>query len=214
MGNSLYKAVAGKSGAPGPPGPQGPRGPMGPAGPANGPAGPQGIAGPAGNTPVKGVDYFDGDPGAPGTPGAQGPQGPPGEPGVAGLSTITGLNSKLSSDVSIAAANTWYTGATLTLAAGTWLVMGQITVLRSTTTAITFSSRISTGSVHYASAGSYRASVANNITTMNMYTIITLAAQINILLQATANQTGTIKAALVTNGMGANATQLTAIKLI
>ena len=186
---------------------------------SQGERGPAGPAGPAGYTPVKGVDYFDGEDGERGPqgergdPGPAGEQGPQGLQGLPGAATIQSVSAVCGADVSIAQANTWYTGATITLAAGVWLVNAQITVLRSTTTAVTYSARISTGSVHYASAGSYRASVANNVTTMNMMTVITLAAQTNILLQATANQTGTIKAAIPVNAMGNNATQIHAIKL-
>jgi excisionase family DNA binding protein len=127
--------------------------------------------------------------------------------------SLTYYNSVLGADVSIAVANTWYDGPSLSLGAGTWLVIGQITVLRSTTTATTYSARISDGTNHYASSGDYRASVANNITTLTMATTITLLNTTTIYVQATANQTATIKAALVTNGVGNNATQITAIKI-
>ena len=126
---------------------------------------------------------------------------------------ITRYNAKASGDTSIAVANTWYTGAGISLPAGTYLVTAQITVLRSTTTALTYAARISDGTNHYASAGDYRASAANNVVTLNMNTIITLAGTTTINVQATASQTATIKAALASNGAGNNATQISAIQL-
>ncbi|WP_368294240.1 polysaccharide deacetylase family protein [Dehalobacter sp. TBBPA1] len=128
-------------------------------------------------------------------------------------SDIPIANTKASADVSIAVANTWYSGASITLAPGRWLVFGQIALLRNTTTALTYSARISDGTNHYASGGDYRTSVANNITTIPLNTVITLTATTTISIQATADQTATIKAALATNGAGNNATQISAVKL-
>ena len=201
----------------------------------DGAAGANGTAGEDGYTPIKGVDYFDGaqgeqgqkgdkgDKGDDGDQGIQGVKGDTGDQGIQGIQGIQGntgtggvitrYNAKASADVSIAVANTWYTGAGVSLTAGTYLVTAQITVLRSTTTALTFSARISDGTNHYASAGDYRASVTNNVTTLQMSTIITLASTTKINVQATGNQTATIKAALGTNAAGNNATQISAIQL-
>lgn len=125
----------------------------------------------------------------------------------------TSAIAKATGDVSIAVANTWYTGAGISLAAGTYLINAQITLSRSTTTALTYSARISDGSTHYASAGAYMPSVANAIMTIPLTTILTLTGATTINVQATATQTATIKKALVSNGAGDNATQITAIRL-
>ena len=122
-------------------------------------------------------------------------------------------NGTASGDVAIASANTWYTGASVTLPPGKYLVTGHITCLRNTTTEVRYSARISTGSVHYASAGMYMPSVANNIATMAMSTVVTLTTTTTLNIQATATQTATIKAALVSNGAGNNATQINAIPI-
>ena len=55
----------------------------------------------------------------------------------ASAGTITSLSSSLSADVPLATASTWYDGPSVSLPAGTWLVMGQITHVRFTTTAET-----------------------------------------------------------------------------
>lgn len=128
---------------------------------------------------------------------------------------LTSVSSVLGADVSIAVANTWYTGVSVALTAGTWLLTGHITVNRTTTTAWTSSARLrdNAAAVNYASAGNYRASVANNIHTLPLTAVLTLAGAATIDLQATANQTGVIKAALVTNAAGNTATQLHAVRI-
>ena len=94
-------------------------------------------------------------------------------------------------------------------------MLAQITVLRSTTTAVTYSAKIcnSGQTVTYASSGAYEASVANSIVTLTMVSRIVLGVSTTINVMATANQTATIKAALLTNAAGNTATQLTAIKI-
>jgi hypothetical protein len=139
-----------------------------------------------------------------------GPYTPPAYP------TLTSVSSVLGADVAIAIANTWYTGASVALTAGTWLLTGHITINRTTTTAWTASARLrdnAGGGVNYASAGSYRASVANNIHTLPLTAVVVAAGAVTIDMQATANQTGVIKAALVTNAAGNTATQLHAVRI-
>lgn len=119
----------------------------------------------------------------------------------------------MDADVAIALINNWYTAVSLTLQPGVYLITAQITVLRNTTTALTFSVRLTDGTTRYASAGSYRASIANNITTIPIMTIISIASETTISLQSTANQVATIKAALITNDAGNNATQISAVKI-
>jgi len=128
-------------------------------------------------------------------------------------SGITSYNAKLSSDVAIASAGTWYTGVSLALPVGTYLVVGQITLLRNTTTAVTYSAKITDGSSDYASSTNYQTSVANNTDTLPLSTIITLTSSKTISIQATGTQTATIKASLISNGAGNNATQLSAIQI-
>lgn len=126
---------------------------------------------------------------------------------------ISYLTNKLNSDVAISVANTWYTGASIALTEGTWLIQSMTTVLRPTTTEVTFSARISDGTNHFASAGQYMPSLSNAHANLSMSTIITLSSTTNILLQVTGNQTGTIKASLAVNGVGNNSTQISAIKI-
>jgi hypothetical protein len=130
------------------------------------------------------------------------------------VAKVTHYNSKLGADVAIAVANTWYTGVSLTLPAGTYLVTAQVTLLRNTSTAIFYSAKLNNGATNYASAGIYMPSVTNHIATIPLTTIIALTAETTITLQATGNQVSVIKAALVTNGAGNTATQISAVRIV
>lgn len=129
------------------------------------------------------------------------------------LQTI--YNQKATSDVSMTTSGTAYTGTSLTLPVGTYIIFGTITALRSTAAATQYSARISDGTTHYASfAPTITSSTANANVSATMATTITLSQQTTINIQMTANQSScTIKAALYTNGAGNNATQLTALKI-
>lgn len=128
---------------------------------------------------------------------------------------LSSASSVLGANVAIATAGTWYTAVSVNLTAGTWLVVGHVTLNRDTTTAWTSSARLrdNGGGVNYASAGNYRASVANNVHTLPLTAVIVAASAVTIDLQATANQTATILAALGTNPAGNTATQLHAVRI-
>ena len=131
--------------------------------------------------------------------------------------TITSLSASLSADVALTTTSTWYDGPEVSLEAGTWLVMGRITHVRSATTAETIYARLGDGTNHYASTQCYRASVSGTTgVVLPMFAVITLAATTTIKLQATSSagaSASTMKAALVPNGAGNNATNIIAIRL-
>jgi hypothetical protein len=127
---------------------------------------------------------------------------------------LTNASAFLASDVSMAIANTWYNGPSVSLAAGTWLVMASATVGRTTTTAGHYNLRISTGLTHYASVQQYHASVANNWAALSCNAIITLASTTTIRLQSAGSLTNDVlKATTPNNGSGANATGIVAVKI-
>jgi hypothetical protein len=128
--------------------------------------------------------------------------------------SIYGLNAKCSADVTMTNATTWYNGTSLSIPAGTWLIMGTITMGRVSTTAIRYSARISTGSTHYASASQYAPSVNPHYISIALSSIITLSSTTTIYLSGYAT-TGScvIKAAVADGASGNNATQLSAIKI-
>lgn len=130
--------------------------------------------------------------------------------------TITSASASLSANVSLTTSATWYDGPSVSLAAGTWLVIGQITHNRSTATAEIIYGRISDGTNHYSSTQFYHSSVAGAGIVLPLVAKITLSATTTIKLQATSSSgasTSTMLAALTANGSGNNATNIVAIKL-
>lgn len=130
--------------------------------------------------------------------------------------TITTTANELGLDVSMPNANTFYTGATLSLAAGTWILFGQISISRATTTATTYTARIrnATGNVVLVSSIMTMPSLNPHYVTMHMTHIVTLGATSTINVDAAANQTtNTIRAAAQVNGQGNNATYLKAVRI-
>ena len=128
--------------------------------------------------------------------------------------SLTNASAFLATDVAMAAANTWYDGPTVSLAAGTWLVMASATLGRTATTAGHYNIRISTGTTHYASVQQYHASVANNWAALSCNAIVTLASTTTIKLQAAGSITSDVlKAATANNSSGNNATGLVAVRI-
>jgi len=130
--------------------------------------------------------------------------------------TITSLSASLSANVSLTTTATWYDGPSLSLAAGTWLVIGRITHNRSATTAETIYARLGDGTNHYASTQFYHASVTGTGVVLPLNAVITLSATTTIKLQSTSSagaSTSVMLAALTANGSGNNATNIIAIRL-
>jgi hypothetical protein len=127
---------------------------------------------------------------------------------------LTNASAFLATDVAMTNANTWYNGPSVSLAAGTWLVMASATVGRTATTAGHYNLRISDGLTHYASVQQYHASVANNWAALSCNAIITLASTTTIYAQAAGSLTNDVlKATTPNNGSGANATGIVAVKI-
>jgi hypothetical protein len=123
----------------------------------------------------------------------------------------------LSADVTMAATNTWYTGATVSLpSAGTYFISGNLTFVRNATTAQQYQARICTsdGTTVYASGQTYQASVNGATANLHLSTLVTVTGATDIVIQgaSSVSTNNLIKAALTINGQGNNATQLTAIR--
>jgi hypothetical protein len=116
----------------------------------------------------------------------------------------------------LSVSNQWYDGPSISLAAGTWLVLAHATYNRATTTAATRFLRISDKTNHYASTSEYHPSVNPNSANLFVAATVVVASTTTIVLQA-ATSAGSpselLKAATATIGSGNNATQLNAIKL-
>jgi hypothetical protein len=131
--------------------------------------------------------------------------------------SLTSAEGAASGDVTMTNTNTWYTGASVALTAGTWLINAHITLNRTTTTAQQYQVRIhdTTNAASHASSQQYQASVANAPVSMALTAVITLVGNATLAIQA-ASSTSTnnlIKAATLANGVGNNATQITAVKI-
>jgi len=129
---------------------------------------------------------------------------------------ITNATAALASDVALSVSNQWYDGPSISLSAGTWLVMAHATYNRAATTAATRFLRITNKTTHYASTSEYHPSVNPNSANLFVAATIVLASTTTIYIQA-ATSVGSsaelLKAATATNGSGNNATQINAIKL-
>jgi hypothetical protein len=133
-----------------------------------------------------------------------------------GGGSLTSAEASLSSDVQMPTSNTWYDGPSVSLAAGTWLINTHTTLARTATTALTYFNRLTDGTNHHASSSQYQASVANHTVSIGLSAVITLASTTTIKIQSASNAGATsvlMKAALLANGSGNNATQITAVKI-
>jgi hypothetical protein len=113
-------------------------------------------------------------------------------------------------------ANTFYTGVTGSLDAGTWFVVGSINYSRSSATATSYTSRLGDGTNHYAAAQTTQPSLNPHTLAHTLSAVIVLDSTTVIQVQGAANQTGcTIRATPTINGTGLTnlATNIRAVRL-
>jgi len=92
-------------------------------------------------------------------------------------------------NVNLSFASTWYTVASLTLAAGTWLLTATATIVRGGSGARSFLVRIASSSTHYAVAQQGLAQVSANTCAPSCTVIVTLTSSTTINMQAATNTT-------------------------
>lgn len=120
----------------------------------------------------------------------------------------------LASDVLISAANTFVTGPSVELAAGTWLVVCTLTVGRAATGATGYSGRITDGATHYASASASTPSLNPHVVCLSMSAVVALPATTTVKGQAASvTGGGTLYAAAPSNGSGNTASRIVALRL-
>jgi len=133
---------------------------------------------------------------------------------LSGYPNISSVSNFAATNITLALANTYYNCATVSLTAGTWLLMGTSTLGRTTTTAGHYNLRISDGLNHHASTQHYHASVANNFASLSCNAIVTVATTTTIHLQAASTLTNDVaRATTPNNASGANATGLIGIRI-
>jgi hypothetical protein len=110
----------------------------------------------------------------------------------------------ISSDVTMTSANTFYDAASVSLVAGTWLIIGKVVVLTGST-ATDYTAKLWDGTTVLDSAE--LGVTANLVGELTMMAIVSPGSTTTYKVSAAANQTGdTIKATPVNNGTGATNT--------
>jgi len=128
-------------------------------------------------------------------------------------SSITSQTANLGSNVTITNANTFYDGVTISLAAGTWLLIGTMYVDDASSTGGTVTAKLwdgttvtSSGEVYPVTSGAQIFITLSGIVSPTTTTTYKMSA-------ATSQNIHIIKAAAVQNGAGNNANQINAIKI-
>jgi hypothetical protein len=124
------------------------------------------------------------------------------------------INSTLGSPVTMTTAATFYTGATVALTAGTWLLVGQITfTVPGSAGTHTIEGRIYNGSAAVASGNQVVPASGQRPATMALNTVVVITGNTTYTLDLTSNvNSGQINAVTVTSSQAA-ATQLTATRI-
>jgi hypothetical protein len=94
-----------------------------------------------------------------------------------------------SANVNLTNSGTWYTVTSLTLAAGTWLVMATGTFVRGGSGTRSFAIRIASSSTNYATASQGMAAVSGNTVETSCSAIVTLTSSTTINMQGATNTT-------------------------
>jgi len=121
-----------------------------------------------------------------------------------------------SANVDLTNGSQWYTVTSLTLAAGTWLVMATATFVRGGSGTRSFALRIASSSTHYASSQQGMATVSGNTVETSCSAVITLASSTTINMQGATNTTSSPAdyAAYTESIMGTtNASGLVAVRI-
>lgn len=134
------------------------------------------------------------------------------QPAFAGLGTASSF---IGADVTLTTANQFYTVTTLSLAAGTWLVLGQCQFYSSASGATQYTMRVvdSTSGATLGESSSMHPSQANGTANANISAIVTLAATTTMTMQATATQNTRTVRYLAFPGGTSNATGMCAVRV-
>lgn len=134
------------------------------------------------------------------------------QPAFAGLLTSSSF---IAADVTLTTANQFYTVTTLSLSAGTWLVMGQCQFYSATSGSSQYTMRVinSSSGATLAESSSMHPSQIGGCANSNVSAIVTLTATTTITMQATASVASrTVRYAAFPSGTS-NATGLCAVRV-
>ena len=130
---------------------------------------------------------------------------------VGSSSALTTATAALGADVAMTAGNTYYDTVSVSLAAGTWMLVAEVEVVGAN--AIGISAKLWDGTTVFRS-GSFTVAVNTYTGHITMAAIVTPGSTTTYKISVAGNTTGgTAKAAMTLNGAGNNATALTAVKV-
>lgn len=128
-------------------------------------------------------------------------------------SSITSQTANLGSNVTITNANTFYDGVTISLAAGTWLLVGTMYVDDASSTGGTVTAKLWDGTTVTSSGEAYPVSVGAQVFITLSGIVSPTTTTTYKMSAATSQNIHIIKAAAAQNGAGNNANQINAIKI-
>ena len=129
---------------------------------------------------------------------------------------ITYAEAALDANVQLTSTGTFYDGPSVSLAAGTWLVLGYLTMTRNATTLATYTGRIVSGATTVASSQQTVVSANPHSANIALQAVVVLGATTTVKLTATSSAgttTTNLRAATNTYGDGNNATRIVAVQL-
>lgn len=121
------------------------------------------------------------------------------------------FTNQLSGDVTMTSANTWYSGPAVTLPAGTWLLTTSVTV-RVINLGM-FEGRINDGSTTWASTEMYGGTNGASVVLAMSWVVKPTASTTYTVQAASTTASNLIKAATFNNGVGNNASTITAARI-
>ncbi len=126
---------------------------------------------------------------------------------------LSNSSSSLSSDITMSPANSWNTGPSISLDAGTWFITGTITITNPNGSAGNTTARLYNGSSTISSSESYTREDPLS-TSISLSGIVTLLSTATISIDANGTQNNYVmRAAAVNNGEGNNASYINAIRI-
>jgi hypothetical protein len=126
--------------------------------------------------------------------------------------SLTSQSSNLASNVNMASSNTFYDGPTITLAAGTWLIVGQVTIEDGGSSGGRNTAKLWDGTTVSSSLES--TAPVGGTTSMTLSGIVVPAGSTTYKVSVASSQAGhDIRSTAPTNSAGANASHISAVKI-
>lgn len=116
---------------------------------------------------------------------------------------LTTASANLGSDVSISSTGTWFDGPSVSLGAGTWLIVGGLTIFFGSPSSSTFAARLTDGTTTYAGGVGINSTTSGVAAiSISASAIVTLGATTTVKMQASGSL-GTIKASMTQSNAAA-----------